>query len=471
MARKGVAIRRRPMWWAIALVLAMATAVTIYVQSAVVAIVQDLPVEVLDQERDVAFMVQDLSDLLRVIEVARLSPNPARLAAMQEELEKARERIRHIRGNYNFDNLVGASALHAVVSPAIHDVHSWLTNGFSGHAPASPVVLQLSEARLADAYGKSQALYRQSHASARALLLEQEAKLGHFRFRLMLLVMFTAALVAGLIIMILAQQRAIDERRRAQDELFKAKEEAEDASRAKSEFLANMSHELRTPLNAILGFAEVIKSEIFGPAATKRYRDYAADIHSSGQHLLSIINDILDLSKIEAGKYALVEGEVDVAETADAVARVIRPRAESAGLAFEVTIMPRAPRLRADARALRQILLNLLSNAVKFTPEGRVGLSCALLPDGRFAFIVSDTGIGMSESDIVQARTPFGQVQGAFTRSHEGTGLGVPLVESLTQLHGGAVTIESRLGVGTTVMVCLPASRVAAATTPHRAAG
>jgi signal transduction histidine kinase len=392
--------------------------------------------------------------------VTRIAPGPDRLAAVHQELEKARERIRHIRSSYNFDNLVGASALHAVVSPAVHDVHQWLTSGFSGHAPSSAVVLKLAESRLAEAYARSRALYRQSHESARALLLEQEAKLERFRFRLMLLVIFTAAAVAGLIILIIGQRRAIDARRRVQADLLNAKDEAEHANQAKSEFLANMSHELRTPLNAILGFAEVIKTEMLGPIAMKRYCDYAGDIHASGQHLLSIINDILDLSKIEAGKYVLVEGEVDLVETIDAVARVIRPKAEAAGLDLTVTIMPEMPNLNADGRAIRQILLNLLSNAVKFTPAGRIALSCELTREGACAFVVRDTGIGMSESDIAQARAPFGQVQGAFTRNHEGTGLGVPLVESLTQLHGGTVTIDSRMGGGTTVTVCLPASRV-----------
>jgi len=457
---------RQVIWWAVGLVVVAAAAVTIYAHTALDAVVKGLPIDVLDQERDVAFMVNDLSNLLRVIEAARTTPTAENVQTVRDSLLVALDRVRHIRTSYDFNDLAGASALHAAVSPALQDAERWLTDGFPGHPPESAVVLRFVETRLAEVYAKSRDLYRQSHEEARSLLVEQEERLDRFRNRLVLLVGFTVVTVAGLVLMIVLQRRIIEERRIAQMALIKAKEEAELASHAKSEFLANMSHELRTPLNAILGFAEVIRAEMLGAVGTPKYREYANDIHESGQHLLNIINDILDLSKVEAGKYTLSEGMVDAAETVAAAVRVIRPRAEAAGLGFEARTGTDLPNLWADARALRQVLINLLSNAVKFTPAGRVDLTCGVLSDGRFAFTVRDTGIGMSIRDISVARTPFGQVQRAMTRTHEGTGLGLPLVESLVQLHGGTVEIESRVGEGTVVTVCLPAERVIRSAAP-----
>jgi signal transduction histidine kinase len=253
----------------------------------------------------------------------------------------------------------------------------------------------------------------------------------------------------------------ITEQRRAERRLAVAKEEAEAASRTKSEFLANMSHELRTPLNAIIGFSDVMQSELLGPLGA-RYRSYAKDIQQSGEHLLKIINDILDLSKIEAGRLTLREEIVDPAAMARDCARLVRARAEEVGVLLQIRVLADAPRqLSADAVKLKQILLNLLSNAVKFTRRGgRVELALLRGGAGNLEIAVADTGIGMSESDIAIALQPFRQVESTFARTHEGTGLGLPLTKALVELHGGTMRIESTLGEGTTVTVTFPVERV-----------
>jgi len=240
------------------------------------------------------------------------------------------------------------------------------------------------------------------------------------------------------------------------------------ASRAKSEFLANVSHELRTPLNAIIGFSEVIKTEMFG-AVSDRYRGYSADIFNSGTHLLGLINEILDLSKLEAGQLELHDDVVDMSATVEACINLIQEPARKAGIDLSVFLDFDAPFVLADERRLRQILINLLSNAVKFTPEGgRVRLSTLRVPEG-LAIEVSDTGIGIAAADIPKALTPFGQVDSKISRKHEGTGLGLPLVKHLAELHGGSLSLTSELNVGTIVTVLLPAKRIIRVARPVRA--
>ena len=251
---------------------------------------------------------------------------------------------------------------------------------------------------------------------------------------------------------------------RAEENLREAKHVAEIANRAKSDFLANVSHELRTPLNAIIGFSEIMQMQMFGAIGHKQYAAYADDIHLSGKHLLSIINDILDLSKIEAGRFQLHVEPVDIEETFEDCARLVRERAENAGLQVVRRIDPATPRLIADKRAVKQILINLLSNAIKFTPQGgQVTLSAQpAAASGWVALSVADTGIGIPPEQIDNALSAFGQVDNPFTRSQEGTGLGLPIVKSLVELHSGQFQIESAVGKGTKITMVMPAQKAAA---------
>ena len=245
-----------------------------------------------------------------------------------------------------------------------------------------------------------------------------------------------------------------------QKTLREAKELAEAANRTKSEFLANMSHELRTPLNAIIGFSEVMQATLPDAETSEQQREYLTDILGAAQHLLSLINDILDLSKIEAGASELHEDVVEAGAIAQSVLRVIRQRAEEAGVALVFQGVEGLPKLRADERKMKQALLNLLSNAVKFTEAGgTVDLKIWCRDDGGHVFQVRDTGIGMAAEDIPQALRQFGQVDGALNRKYEGTGLGLPLTKALVEMHQGRLELQSEPGEGTTVTLHLPAHR------------
>lgn len=261
--------------------------------------------------------------------------------------------------------------------------------------------------------------------------------------------------------------RDITAERRAQMALIEAKEEAQAASKAKSDFLAHMSHEFRTPLNAILGFSDVIRGQLFGPIDETKYLEYGNDIYESGEHLLSMINDILDLSKIEAGQWELFDEDIDIGATLAAVVRLVDDRAALGGVVLAVEAADDLPRLWGDERALKQVLLNLLSNAVKFTDaDGRVTLSVAVEADGRYLFRVADQGIGIPADELGRVLEPFEQASNSLSRQSEGTGLGLPLAKSFVELQGGTLEIESDAGVGTTVSVRFPASRVRPADAP-----
>ena len=241
--------------------------------------------------------------------------------------------------------------------------------------------------------------------------------------------------------------------------------ELHSANRAKTEFLTNMSHELRTPLNAIIGFSEVLRDGMFGTLGNPRYVEYADDIHASGVHLLTIINDILDLAKIDAGKLELRESEIAIAALVEAVLPLVRGRAEAGGLTLGVALADGLPNLRADPRAVKQVLINLLSNAIKFTePGGQVTISGSF-ERGTIALAVTDTGIGIAEADLPVALTTFGQVEAGLDRKHEGTGLGLPLVVALSELHGAVFKLRSTPGVGTKATVTFPSRRTIGAFT------
>ena len=233
------------------------------------------------------------------------------------------------------------------------------------------------------------------------------------------------------------------------------KTRAEAANRSKSEFLANMSHELRTPLNAIIGFSEIMGSGLFGELGSPKYKEYATDIHASGTHLLELINDILDMSKIEAGRMTLEAQPLDLAEVTEESLRLVSGRADLAKVTIE-NELPQLPAVNADKRAVKQVLLNLLSNAVKFTPAGGSIHLKGGTKDGVVTIAVEDTGIGIPASALPKIGRPFEQVESQHSKKHKGTGLGLALSRSLVELHGGTLTIESTEGVGTTVSFTLP---------------
>ncbi|HEY5347665.1 MAG TPA: PAS domain-containing sensor histidine kinase, partial [Rhizomicrobium sp.] len=269
-----------------------------------------------------------------------------------------------------------------------------------------------------------------------------------------------AVLTPGEAADIVAVTRDISERKAQERALIEARDAALGASRAKSRFLANMSHELRTPLNAIIGFSEVMTREMFGPVGSPRYVEYSRLIHESGGHLLELINGVLDMSKIEAGKFELYEELFDLEEVVEASVRFVRQPAERGGVALKTQIAPAARTVFADKRAVKQMLVNLLSNGVKFTPRGgEVRLRITLDVRG-LEIAVSDTGVGISSSDLARLGQPFEQVEGEHVRSKEGTGLGLALVKALAAMHGGEAILESVLGEGTTVRVRLPYAAV-----------
>src|SRR5579884_1361707 len=246
-----------------------------------------------------------------------------------------------------------------------------------------------------------------------------------------------------------------------------ARKRAEAANISKSRFLAQMSHELRTPLNAILGFSEVMKSEVFGPHAVSAYKEYSADIHNSGVHLLGLINEILDLSRIEAGRYELNEESISLPAVVQDCHHLLKLRASNRGIVIHEMFEPDLPRLWADERAVRQICLNLLSNAIKFTPQGgEIWLKVGWTASGGQYLSVKDTGPGIPEEEIPVVLASFGQGSNAIKSAEQGAGLGLPIAKSLVDLHGGSFTLKSKLRIGTEVVVAFPPERVVTAMAP-----
>ncbi len=284
--------------------------------------------------------------------------------------------------------------------------------------------------------------YRGVHKDGSTIWLEANAK-PHFDD-------------AGQLKKIIIVARDISERKATEDSLRAAREKAETANRTKSRFLANMSHELRTPLNAVIGFSDIMCEEMFGELGSEQYKDYSKLIRESGQFLLELINDILDMSKIEAGKYELYLEELQLHKLADGALRLVHQRAREKQLRLNIEIDPNLPRFHADERAVKQVLLNLLSNAVKFTPErGMISLS-AVHSEGFLLVTVQDTGIGIAEDVIPRLARPFEQAMDDSLLAQAGAGLGLALVKSFVMLHGGELRIESELGEGTCVSFTLP---------------
>ncbi len=261
----------------------------------------------------------------------------------------------------------------------------------------------------------------------------------------------------GIIVMrdVTATERKFIELEERAESYEQEKNIAETVSQQKSNFLANMSHELRTPLNAINGFSDIINREVFGPVGDPRYKEFASNILFSGQHLLSLINDILDLSKIEAGKMELNIESIEINKLIAQALQIVNVRAEDAKLKLIYDAVE-LPQIKADSRAIKQILLNLLTNAIKFTPEGGVVKLIAEAHPSQLVLRVADSGIGISQDDIKRLAQPFQQVGDSSAQKSEGTGLGLSLSKSLVELHGGRFTVESMLGKGTRVSFTLP---------------
>ncbi|TNE35744.1 MAG: HAMP domain-containing histidine kinase [Alphaproteobacteria bacterium] len=252
--------------------------------------------------------------------------------------------------------------------------------------------------------------------------------------------------------------RMLEEERQKSDMLA---EKAQAANHSKSEFLAIMSHELRTPLNAIIGFSEILEKEMFGPLGKAQYKEYSKDINVSGQHLLSIINDILDLSKAEAGKLVLQEEKLSIVDIVNSTLRIIRDHAAERGVRLAFDVPGRDFILEGDPRLLSQVFLNLLSNAVKFTHKGgfvRIGFE--EMATGNLSVLITDTGIGIDPENIEKVFAPFVQIESSMSRSYEGTGLGLPLSKNILELHDGTIMLKSKLGEGTTAIVEFPARRI-----------
>ena len=265
--------------------------------------------------------------------------------------------------------------------------------------------------------------------------------------------------------------QTVHQARRRAAALARAQAEAEAASRAKSAFLANISHELRTPLNAVIGYADLIRGEDLGPVGNPEYLDHAQAIAEGGQHLLSIVNDLVDMARIEAGRVALVDETVDPCWCVDLALRLVRPQAERRGVRLQWARHADTPCLQADARALRQIVLNVVGNAVKFTPDGG-NVEVRIEPDrsGGLAIVVIDTGIGIPAARLKEITKPFVQAANALDRNVDGIGLGLAIVDGLMRLHDGAVVLESELGSGTRVRLEFPAARVRPAPMARRLA-
>ena len=299
--------------------------------------------------------------------------------------------------------------------------------------------------------------------SALALLATQGGEIAHVFFLMgsIFIAVLFASLASGFTSFATIVRARFDSRTLETRLLEMELAASTEANAAKSQFLANMSHELRTPLNAVIGFSEIIRDQSLGPQAVANYREYANDIHAAGEHLLRIINDVLDISKIEAGKLELQESETDIRAIVKSGVKLMSQTAFESGVGLKTAVADDLPMIMADELRLRQALMNLLSNAVKFSERGgTVTVGADLRPDGAMAIWVADTGIGMSENEITTALQPFRQVANSLSRAQNGIGVGLSLVDGIVGLHGGRLELTSAPAQGTTVTVLLPPERV-----------
>jgi signal transduction histidine kinase len=352
-------------------------------------------------------------------------------------------------------------ALLQRIEPAIRSWDGQLEAFASGNQGAAHAVAAQSQALDADFNALADGI---NSIGLRRLDLSRE-RLSNLYTVLIAAGVATWLLVLGFAYALMRQLRATEaahaEMQALTADLEQARREAEEASRTKSNFLAAMSHELRTPLNAVLGFADIMRQGLFGPIGNPRYAEYIDGIGKSGQHLLSLINDVLDMSRIEAGKLDLVERELDVLQAVDHALELVGVTADGKGVTLQRALPAVLPRLHADERLLRQMLLNLISNAIKFTPEGgNIEIAAALLTDGGLAIRVRDTGVGMSDHQLKRVFEPFSQGDSLRAREAGGSGLGLPITRRLIELHDGQIHLSSRKSAGTTATLIFPATRV-----------
>ncbi|MEL6278980.1 MAG: PAS domain-containing sensor histidine kinase [Pseudomonadota bacterium] len=375
----------------------------------------------------------------------------------QKELERAQERFQHLTQSTNvipwtadLDKQVFTYMGPQIVDLTAQPMETWLSAGFWAHHihPGDrPAVLE-----------KLRQCKAESYLTLNYRLRTADGRIIHVRNMLSVLVRRDPdgrlkTIAQGFIL-------DVTEMTLAADALSEAKLRAEDANRIKSEFLANMSHELRTPLNAVIGFSEIMKDELFGKLPPQ-YLEYAQSVHASGKHLLHLINDVLDLSKIEAGRVELDLEETKLEDIIEDCHTLLQERIGSAGLHFQTEIDTDLPSAFVDSRRIKQVILNLMANAVKFTPPGGTITVVATYEANVGARIsVIDTGVGMSPEEIPKALTKFGQIDGDLTRAHDGTGLGLPIAKSLIEMHGGELEIFSEKGRGTEVLIWLPEERL-----------
>ncbi len=425
----------------------------LYTQMTLLDIEEALPITILQQERDISFLLQDFSELTHHIKLANMDPNTERLNTLNNKLKQVEKRIAMIRAAYHFNNLVRASAMHALANPAVTDIKTWLSSGLYGMSPTSPTVLNLIETRASDVMADMLTLYSDATENASTILQVQSDRIKKFRNSIFIMLLFLTIVAFFLV-------ASINRLWRSEASLLRTKQDAEIANKAKSDFLANMSHELRTPLNSIIGFSEMLRTEIFGNLGSSANKEYVTFINGSGKHLLRLIDDILDLSKIEAGEETLSEENCNIVDIIDNCLEMVSGRLPKKSLSFPVFIQTDIPDLKADNLKLMQIILNLLSNAIKFTPEGgEISISVSLDNQNSIVFVIKDSGIGIPHRDLAKVMDPFGQSGNTETRYRDGTGLGLALVKSLIELHDGSVSLESEVGQGTAVTVRFPAYR------------
>ena len=375
----------------------------------------------------------------------------------EEALRKSEEKFHLLTENaHDLISYYAFDGMCSYVSPSIEKVLGYSQDAFTGqhvtdyiHPEDIDTVLSSNTKCMKAGGGAVQYIYRVRH------------RLGHWEW----LEASTTPIKdpdSGKFTHFASVSRLVTDRIRHEQELKEARERAESADRAKSAFLANMSHEIRTPLNAIIGFSEVMRDELFGPLGSPRYQEYMNDIHDSGIHLLALINDVLDLSKVEAGKLELQEDRVLLGSLVDTVLRLLREKAESKFISLQ-SRFSMDPYIWCDRRVITQVLLNIIGNAIKFTPErGRVTVETRMDQEGNLLLSVTDTGIGIGAEDLVRVMQPFQQarIHSTVAQKEPGTGLGLTLSRSFIEKHGGALTIQSELELGTRVTILLPASRV-----------